>query len=124
MLGAGKKNTLPTILAEFGVRLIPRLARFVLQVTKPLFVFMALHAHSAYSAHRNSSQNISVGRTNHSLMKKALWSMLEFFVGHNRREKTNPVHREYCICGAPKPEEGRRRKREPSFKTESRLHRI
>ena len=65
-----------------------------------------------------------VEQENHSLMKKALWSMLEFFVGHNRREKTNPVHREYCICGAPKPEKARRRKRELSFKTESRLHRI
>ena len=57
-------------------------------------------------------------------MKTALSRILEFFAGHDRREKNNPVHRDYCICGAPKPEEARRRKREPSLKTESRLHRI
>jgi hypothetical protein len=36
-------------------------------------------------------------------MKTALSRILEFFVGHDRREKNNPAHRDYCICGAPKP---------------------
>jgi hypothetical protein len=57
-------------------------------------------------------------------MKTALSRILESFVGHDRREKNNPVYRDYCICGAPKLEEARRRKREPSLKTDSRLQRI
>src|SRR5208337_4639249 len=52
----------------------------------------------------NSSQNDSVGETGNSLMKTALSRMLEFFVGHDRRENNNPVHRSYCVCGALKPE--------------------
>jgi hypothetical protein len=52
-------------------------------------------------------------------MKAALSRILEFFVGHDRREKNHPVHRSYCICGALKPE-GEGREGEASLKTSSR----
>jgi hypothetical protein len=52
-------------------------------------------------------------------MKTALSRILEFFVGHDRREQDHPLNRSYCICGAFKPEaEGRQR--EASSKTPSR----
>lgn len=52
-------------------------------------------------------------------MKAALSKIVELFVGPDRREKNNPAHRSYCICGALKPEdEGR--EREASLKTSSR----
>jgi hypothetical protein len=52
-------------------------------------------------------------------MKTALSRILEFFVGHDRREQNHPVNRSYCICGALKREaEGR--ERETSLKTSSR----
>jgi hypothetical protein len=34
-------------------------------------------------------------------MKKALSRILEFIVGHDRREKNHPMHQSYCMCGAP-----------------------
>ena len=35
-------------------------------------------------------------------MKRGLSRILEFFFGHDRREKNSPVHRDYCVCGALK----------------------
>jgi hypothetical protein len=52
-------------------------------------------------------------------MKAALSRILEFFVSYDRREKSHPVLRSYCICGALKPD-GEGRKREASLKTSSR----
>ena len=53
-------------------------------------------------------------------MKRGLSRILEFFFGHNRREKNSPVHRDYCVCGAlkvaPNPQ-----KREAPPRAESRL---
>jgi len=53
-------------------------------------------------------------------MKTAVSRLLEFFFGHNRREKNSPVHRDYCVCGAlkvaPNPQ-----KREAPPTAESRL---
>jgi hypothetical protein len=73
---------------------------------------MELDAYSIQGVHGNS-----FGWWN--LMKTALSRILEFFVGHDRPEGNNPAYRDYCICGAPKPEEARGRKREPSFKAQS-----
>jgi hypothetical protein len=37
-------------------------------------------------------------------MKKALSRIVGFFVGPERRDKSNPVQHRYCICGALMPE--------------------
>jgi len=52
-------------------------------------------------------------------MKKPLLKMLSFFVGRGQGEKNNPVGRSYCVCGALKPEAGRK-EREPSLKMQGR----
>ncbi len=49
-------------------------------------------------------------------MKKALSRILEFFGSHDRREQNNPIPRNYCICGALKPEVVSQQ-RESSLKT-------
>jgi hypothetical protein len=51
-------------------------------------------------------------------MKNALLKMLSFFVGREQGEK-NPVGRSYCVCGALKPEVGRK-ERESSLKMQGR----
>ena len=55
-------------------------------------------------------------------MKTPLSKILEFFAGSDRRKMNNPAHREYCICGALKQVE--KRKREASSKTESSQQRL
>jgi hypothetical protein len=52
-------------------------------------------------------------------MKKPLLKMLSFFVGRELGEKTDPVGRSYCVCGALKPEVGRK-ERESSLKMQGR----
>jgi hypothetical protein len=41
-------------------------------------------------------------------MKKPLLKVLCFFVGREQGEKNNSVGRSYCVCGALKPEAGRK----------------
>jgi hypothetical protein len=52
-------------------------------------------------------------------MKKPLLKMLSFFVGREQGEKNDPVGRSYCVCGALKPEVGRK-ERESSLKMQGR----
>ena len=58
------------------------------------------------------------GKIRERLIKQALSKILEFLVGHERRQGNNSVHRSYCICGALKPEV-ERREHEVSTKTKS-----
>jgi hypothetical protein len=52
-------------------------------------------------------------------MKNPLLRMLSFFVGREQGEKNDPVGRSYCVCGALKPEAGRKES-ESSIKMQGR----
>jgi hypothetical protein len=65
-------------------------------------------------------RNDPYGETDNRPMKTALAKIFGFVVGHDRSEKNNPTNRNYCICGALKPEVGARQS-EASLKSKGRL---
>jgi hypothetical protein len=52
-------------------------------------------------------------------MKKPLSNIFAIFSGRDRSEKTDPMQRKYCTCGALKPEVARQ-EGEQSLKTQAR----
>ena len=97
---------------------------------------MHLHVQSSYNVCTNAARRDLTlppfsnrppddwgGGTESSPMKIALSRFLEFVAGHNRREDNNPVHHNYCICGALKPHD-ERHEHESSSKTQPPARRV